>query len=264
VLLYRYLPACYALDALQTGLWKVGRTAELNDPADFRPYAVPLDETDSGRTFAKESGDRMMESFAKLWGVLSFSETIEDPVVWSHYADSHRGIALGFELDENDPYLLFQVTYSTEVAELDVMEFAQAQSTSEPSTVVRVLRGAFGRKFASWSYEREWRALVRLDRRDCHPKGTMLFIPLPTQKLSSVLLGMRCPLHPVDVYRSLRQYPNGDEIEIAQMETVAKSYLLKKTPYDVRPLPCDGNDVRPLLKNVSDRIARARESRSRV
>lgn len=37
MIFYRYLEARYALDALQTGQWKIGRLNKLNDIFDCRP-----------------------------------------------------------------------------------------------------------------------------------------------------------------------------------------------------------------------------------
>jgi len=33
-------------------------------------------------------------------GVMCFSSTWKNPVMWSHYADQHRGICLGFEVPD--------------------------------------------------------------------------------------------------------------------------------------------------------------------
>ena len=34
-------------------------------------------------------------------GLLSFSSTPREPTLWSHYAESHKGIALGFDIASN-------------------------------------------------------------------------------------------------------------------------------------------------------------------
>lgn len=87
-------------------------------------------------------------------GVSCFTEKFDDPLMWAHYAERHRGFCLEFNTDF-DPFLhkLRQVNYSKVVpyispvslvcwSDKDQLEFLLAMITT---------------KADCWSYEREWR-----------------------------------------------------------------------------------------------------------
>jgi len=66
------------------------------------------------------------ESNIRSWGVICFTKVPDDILMWSHYADSHRGICLGFcgrdkAQDLNDVGL-YPVVYTEEYPELDFSE----------------------------------------------------------------------------------------------------------------------------------------------
>jgi hypothetical protein len=109
-------------------------------------------------------------------GVVCFSEDWLDPVLWSHYAAKHAGIALGFDISQR---VLLPVTYKK-----DRMEFP---SNPEEDDVDRFL----GTKFESWRYEREHRVAVRLA--DASVDGGLLFENFgPDVVLREVILGPLC------------------------------------------------------------------------
>jgi hypothetical protein len=82
-MVYRYLNEQFGLLALQQQKWKVGRLLELNDPLDCQPT---LKRSDGGKHIFV--GDDPY--FAKIYdtlGIICYSAPINDPVIWSHYAD---------------------------------------------------------------------------------------------------------------------------------------------------------------------------------
>ncbi|OHE78870.1 MAG: hypothetical protein A3G75_08915 [Verrucomicrobia bacterium RIFCSPLOWO2_12_FULL_64_8] len=101
MVLYRYMSAENGLKTLQTKKWKIGRILELNDPLDCQPTLAnspPQLNDRAHMEFARQY-------FAKVYedvGVICYSAKIDDPVVWSHYGDCHKGLALGFEYPERD------------------------------------------------------------------------------------------------------------------------------------------------------------------
>src|ERR1044071_6999084 len=91
---YHLTSAEHAISDLALGRLKVARFAEVNDP--FELFALNCN---------KKQVRKALNSFremhdAKL-GLLSFSEEWKNPVLWSHYADRHRGICLGFDMDSS-------------------------------------------------------------------------------------------------------------------------------------------------------------------
>lgn len=49
-------------------------------------------------------------------GMLCFSEAWSDPLIWAHYSDKHKGLCLGFDIEDNDET---EVNYVDERQDLD-------------------------------------------------------------------------------------------------------------------------------------------------
>ncbi|MEX2316616.1 MAG: DUF2971 domain-containing protein [Pirellulales bacterium] len=87
-----------------------------------------------------------------IHGVFSCSEVYDDILMWSHYADHHKGVCIGVR-----PALLgrriMPVEYVDRVPILDVWDYTRSAS------------GIFARlavaKSARWAHEREWRTIGR-------------------------------------------------------------------------------------------------------
>ena len=107
MIVYRYFNEQFGLMALQQTQWKIGRLLELNDPLDCQPTLIR-----KGQALLAEDSPFIRDTYEWL-GILCYSALIDDPVIWSHYADRHRGMALGFELPTDE---LLKVEYPADDA----------------------------------------------------------------------------------------------------------------------------------------------------
>jgi hypothetical protein len=82
-------------------------------------------------------------------GVLCLSEVHDDILMWSHYADSHRGICLVYETNYEFFAHALPVRYQQERPRINPI----TQSTEE------MLDSAIFTKSRAWAYEKEWRIL---------------------------------------------------------------------------------------------------------
>ena len=89
-----------------------------------------------------ESGDK--------FGLLCFTEQWNDILQWSHYADRHRGVCLGFDVT-GEPGKFGKVDYVTE----------KFQTPQRPDQ--NYMWRCISTKFACWKYEREWRVFITLN-----------------------------------------------------------------------------------------------------
>src|SRR5580692_11461069 len=120
MIVYRYLNEQFALQALQTRQLKVGRLGELNDPADCQPTlsGAPAQPNDEAREAFEK---RYLSEIYNDIGVVCFSSVVSDPVVWSHYADAHHGMAIGYDFHESGAKL-FKVVYDERRVSLNYEE----------------------------------------------------------------------------------------------------------------------------------------------
>lgn len=192
--LYRYMHAPWALRTLETGELRVSRLAELNDPFEFRP-ALPFVNPAFSHGTVDEFLGFLVRDFNPKMGIICFSEEIADPVLWSHYADSHRGIALGFNVFRDDH--LWPMIYPDERPTFDVKNFPTMTQTEAMEMVRRILAA----KAPSWRYEKEYRVFV--DLASSRTDETNYFHRIPPDCLVQVVLGIDCKVTEDEVRAAL-------------------------------------------------------------
>lgn len=206
MILYRYLSAEFALRALQQHRFKVGRISRLNDPIDCAPKLVgPGNQAVQG---IEAFEAKYLGYVDNSYGVLCFSDTKSDPVLWSHYADQHRGIAIGIKVDGPDVKKYTRVQYPDKNVRptLELMKYEAAKHNGDEPTARRLFEEAFAVKAHSWKYEKEWRRFVNLNGHDTRMDGEHYFVPVEDGALVDIALGCRCSLSTHDVGRALRSW----------------------------------------------------------
>ena len=140
---YHFIAAQHALDDLRQRRLKIARIDELNDPFELWTIAQPDRRL---RRALRDTKDEM----SRRYGVLCFSLSWHNPLLWSHYADKHHGLALGFDVSSE---ILKAVSY---VARRPVLK----QVSIEVSHLLLFT------KYIDWQYEREARIFTTLEDRD--------------------------------------------------------------------------------------------------
>ena len=92
------------------------------------------------------------KEFIKTIGVYCLSEINDNLIMWSLYADSHRGFCLEFDSSiENSLFWeAFKVIYSSEYPTVNMMEIGINAETSQKVLLT---------KFIGWENQKEWRIL---------------------------------------------------------------------------------------------------------
>lgn len=217
VRLYRYLAAKWAMRTLETGELRVSRLAELNDPFEFRPALEYVNPAFAHGVVDKFLGFLVREFNPKM-GIVCFSEEIADPVLWSHYADSHRGIALGFDVYKDDS--LWPMIYPEERPTFDVKNFPTMTMEEAKRMVYRILAA----KAPSWKYEREQRVFV--DLASSRMAEGHYFHRIPSDCLVQVVLGIDCPVKETDVNGALRAGGLGEVAVVRARRCLTKFKVL--------------------------------------
>jgi len=83
---YKFLNEHFGLKSLSEKRIKISEIHELNDPFELIPF-------DLGDRRHRVAMIRMRDQLASDGiGILCFSATWSDPVIWAHYSDKHKGI----------------------------------------------------------------------------------------------------------------------------------------------------------------------------
>lgn len=195
--LYRFLPSQYALLAIQEGRLKVGMPNELNDPYDCLPRFEGIEGE-----IGDQASIHALNFFSCYHGLLCYCKSIENPVVWSHYADAHRGIVLGIEYeDERD---IIDIKYQD--ARGSIVNPAHSADNQEMKYQIDEdnIRHVFGIKATSWEYEQEARRVIALDQ--CDMLNELYYESFDRSSLRFVVLGARCQMGPPHIKRLLSKH----------------------------------------------------------
>jgi hypothetical protein len=120
-------------------------------------------------------------------GILSLSEIPDHELMWSHYADTHRGLVLCF--DERHSF------FNRRRSENDEFYFVRkVHYSDDPATSLANIDGdaLLVTKGTKWSYEREWRMLVPLRDATRSVKfggDTVYLFAFPPEALKDIILG---------------------------------------------------------------------------
>lgn len=177
--LYRFVRYERLCDILTLHRLYVPSTSQLNDPFEC---IVKLDTHDHGEE------RRIQKNITARARVLSFSggqDSAKNILMWSHYADSHRGACLQFDTRKWDPrknspgYVVRNVRYSMKRPLVSLSR--KAQQHTEPLNKI-----AFT-KHKNWSYEQEWRMV-------CSYNGDVygdVYLEFPEEALTAIIFGLR-------------------------------------------------------------------------
>lgn len=175
---YHLLPAQFGINNIALSRIKISRYDDLNDP--FELLAGELSEKE-----LRDAVAQMKKDFNKTRGLICFSKSWENPVLWSHYAEKHHGMALGFDIP--DIYASV-VNYSPNRIPVEYVG-GDKNNGIESSYVEKIT----STKYKHWEYENEIRMHIGLDEGTC--EGGLYFLPFSNElKLREVILGHSCPI----------------------------------------------------------------------
>lgn len=138
---------------------EVGRsqTEHLPKHAQKKTIAGLMDRNPLFRNkwLGKEAGDehlrKLIVTTLNQTGVFSMSEINNDILMWSHYADSHKGVCIGFDPEKMAAFPPFRIKYS---------ELRPSINLRTDNGIPIIEKGLLT-KSDHWQYEREWRLIER-------------------------------------------------------------------------------------------------------
>lgn len=143
---YHFLSSKDAIDDLENERIKISVINELNDPFELLPY-LRYDEKEKRQRYVD-----IREKVSKKYGLLCFSKIWGEPLLWGHYAEKHKGVAIGFEILKDE---ILRVEYSPELkrTKFDLMDNQEDNK--------KLILDLAQIKYQKWSYEEEYRILVK-------------------------------------------------------------------------------------------------------
>jgi len=195
---YKLLPATHGLSDITKSRIKVTRYSDLNDPFE-------LLAGEGSQKLLRRAAAYMKKEFDGTKGIISFSKSWSNPVLWSHYADKHQGVALGFEIPEESG---IEIRYSPVRIPVEYVG-------DDPGKGVRhtFVDETIRTKYQHWSYEGEVRMVEALE--ECMKEEGLHFKKFSDDLvLREVILGHSCRASIAEVAKLLaHEHPQAFVIE---------------------------------------------------
>ncbi len=131
----------------------------------------------------KRFAEILLEAFNQdqaRFRLCSFSAVLDNKLLWSHYGESHQGIAIEFDAQASPLSFAYKVKYSDEYP---TMEY--------PFTNYEILSSVLI-KSKDWNYEEEFRSIIVLDSETQFPNDGQSAI-LGPQAITGIYFGARIP-----------------------------------------------------------------------
>jgi hypothetical protein len=171
---YNFLKGSDAIIDLERGMIKVSQIDRLNDIFELMPYSRVNDAE-------YREIKRIRNNAVKVYGIVCFSKIWSEPLLWGHYADHNKGIALGFDLKR----LPIEVHYEKDRERDKSIDFSKITIDDYVERFGKV-------KYKNWKYEDEFRFFVKLD--ECMKIEGNYFFPFKDNlDLKEIIIG---PKHP--------------------------------------------------------------------
>jgi len=215
------MKAKWALESLSEKKIKVTTLDEVNDPFEWLPGVLNPKAWDTAGL--NRWLDGFSSDFKSSWGMICLCADKTNPVMWAHYADKHKGIALEFDYIL-DPELkeLVKIDYSYDRVCLDPKVVNPIWRDGQKST--EFMQKAMSTKYESWQYEKEYRVIVPL--KSCMIQSGNYFIKLPDNFLTRVILGVNCEYTDDDVVEAAGQ-DLSESIEIVQAKRSLNTFMIE-------------------------------------
>lgn len=208
--LYYFTSAQFGLENIEKRRIKIARIKDLNDPYEFIPVHLPTREQRKGMREMKRLADQE-------YGIVCFTTNWEHPMMWSHYADRHRGMCLGFDTATARPVIPIEYTPNL----LAAKHFQRYQI--DDMSPVDYMRTWFV-KYEAWNYEAEHRMVFNL--REEHQIGELYFHKFePALRLAEVVVGAESDVTRSDVVTAIG---NMNNVELTKARLAFRRFAVVK------------------------------------
>lgn len=169
------------------------------------------------RMLARDIKNELDDEFAQR-GVLSLSATWSSALMWSHYADEHRGICVEYDTTDQEHPNLGPVSYRAPRA-VKASDLVRWKGRDDDAAKQRVIQTYFYAKSGEWKYEKEWR-----DVRDDNGVKQVPF------RVTAIHFGLRCDVAVItSLVRLLHDQP---QIKLYSISPREQTFKLRRTPID--------------------------------
>lgn len=159
----------------------------LNDPFEINIPKSTLDQMKNYvKSARKKNFERSLNSFMFKHGIVSLSATKESILMWSHYAEEHKGFVVEIELEEGNE---ISALHAEPVPKHSDAAFSKVEYKEDrflpfeltPETSERARKYYYETKYIDWRYEEEYRFILPFD------SATVLLLKTTNSNYASII-----------------------------------------------------------------------------
>jgi len=145
----------------------------------------------------------LQAAISSTLGILSLSTVCDHSLLWAHYADSHRGLALAFDSDHSFFADAREVKYVGARIPISFAEILNSEEKAREAATAMVFT-----KHLDWAYEHEYRMVRSLDAAQTQdgvdPNGySICLFDFPASCVVSVVMGSRATIEDSQSIKSI-------------------------------------------------------------
>lgn len=242
-ILYKYVDRKTAWESLESSTLAFTPPQRFNDPFDMNPAIdVELSDEEWRVLHQLHAPDKLEQDFVQEmranpsafeadlkrhsdeminsgFGASCFTAHENNPLMWGHYAERHKGVVIGYDAASGKMQKARRVDYQKDRQSLRLGKAFGMDDLRVKSDV--------------WEWEDEWRLVARLDACTAKLRGeTPIFVyTIRKEAVVSVKFGCRTP----DDFKAalaanLRQWEYS-RCQVSSMRMAEKTYELREEPY---------------------------------
>jgi hypothetical protein len=201
---FKFLSVKYGLQDIEEHRVKISEYRDMNDPFELL-----------GSTWGDAEVDRILTSDnLASYGAVCLSKNWSNPLLWSHYADKHNGICLGFDIPDlpdvvHEPIYVDRPEKQDPRVLYDALQSKQAFPAAEKAIMRKLLL-----KFRGWDYEDEVRLLTPLRQK----AGDISYFEFDENlALREIIVGVRSAIRKSEIEEKLQTYSTPIRIRKARL-----------------------------------------------
>lgn len=163
--LFKYLSPYVSGKFIKDPWLRITPRSSLNDP--FEVAITELTKSSLSSLDGMPLGESLANQLSKFMdghGIVSLTETHDNLLMWSHYAENHKGLVVELDIDENLPFELFN-SYIAESSDavFDKVNYRKKRSYKDSisaASIRDISNHYYLTKSDEWIYEKEWRYII--------------------------------------------------------------------------------------------------------
>lgn len=184
-----------------------------------------MKQTEIKKVLAKERLQSWFRIPEETYFLLSLTRKEKCPLMWSHYADEHKGLLIELETEglfrhESDDTRLWNMN----LCEVKYSQNRPMLTLSDPKPETWLV------KDNCWAYENEWRIFALNHLLKYIEKDKIYVLDLLPSTIRSVTLGFRAGEELKNAVKTLKANPDFKHVEFLKCELDEKHFEFKYTP----------------------------------